>query len=247
MRTIAAPCRRGLLQQPVDLALGADVDAAGRLGEDEHVDAEREDASEDDLLLVAARERGDAARRGGGDHAVARDRVATMRRSARVSSRPLLERRPFQAIEKFSATLRVGRSAERLRSSGTKPIPPRERRARVAQRDLACRRPGRCPCTGSRRRAPCRAPPCRSPTRPATPRISPRRTCSDVGRSAPFSVASPSTSSTASPCRSRAWRSSRRARGRPSSTRVGSRCVSGSGTSPTSWPSRRTVAHEAAA
>ena len=56
---IAAPCSAGSCMQPVDLALGADVDAARRLAEHEHVDAEREDAPEDDLLLVAARERGD--------------------------------------------------------------------------------------------------------------------------------------------------------------------------------------------
>ena len=40
--------------QAVDLGAGADVDAAGRLVEDEHARRAREPAADDDLLLVAA-------------------------------------------------------------------------------------------------------------------------------------------------------------------------------------------------
>ena len=40
----------------VDLGLGADVDAAGRLVEDEHPGAHRQPLAEHDLLLVAAGE-----------------------------------------------------------------------------------------------------------------------------------------------------------------------------------------------
>src|SRR6185436_16605491 len=45
-----------LAQQDVDLLLGAHVDAARRLVEDEHVAVLREPLGDDDLLLVAARE-----------------------------------------------------------------------------------------------------------------------------------------------------------------------------------------------
>ena len=41
---------------PIDLRLGAHVDAAGRLVEDQHPGLHREPLAEDDLLLVAARE-----------------------------------------------------------------------------------------------------------------------------------------------------------------------------------------------
>ena len=53
---IALPCVGELVEQPVDLLLGADVDAAGRLVEDEHVAVLGQPLGEDDLLLVAAGE-----------------------------------------------------------------------------------------------------------------------------------------------------------------------------------------------
>ena len=45
-------------QQPVDFRLGADVDAARRLVDDQHLRPEREPLRQHDLLLVAAAERG---------------------------------------------------------------------------------------------------------------------------------------------------------------------------------------------
>ena len=46
-----------LAHQLVDLVLGADVDAAGRLVEDDHARLHRQPARQHDLLLVAAGER----------------------------------------------------------------------------------------------------------------------------------------------------------------------------------------------
>ena len=65
-----------LLHQAVDLALGADVDAARRLREHQHLGVAVEHPPEHDLLLVAARERSDTALRRGGHDVVALDRRA---------------------------------------------------------------------------------------------------------------------------------------------------------------------------
>ena len=50
---------RGGDQESVDLRLGADVDATGRLVEHQHARLAREPLAEHDLLLVPARERRD--------------------------------------------------------------------------------------------------------------------------------------------------------------------------------------------
>ena len=54
MRMIAEPRRGQLRDDPVDLDLGADVDPAGRLVEDQHARLGRQPLGEHDLLLVAA-------------------------------------------------------------------------------------------------------------------------------------------------------------------------------------------------
>ena len=53
---MALPSRGEVVEKPVDLALGADVDAARRLVEDQDVGVAREPLGDDDLLLVAAGE-----------------------------------------------------------------------------------------------------------------------------------------------------------------------------------------------
>ena len=53
---IARPSRGQLAHQPVDLGLGADVDALRRLVEDQHARLRRQPAGQRDLLLVAAGE-----------------------------------------------------------------------------------------------------------------------------------------------------------------------------------------------
>ena len=51
-----AAVRRHLADQAVDLALGADVDAAGRIVEQEDLGPDLQPLADDDLLLVAAGE-----------------------------------------------------------------------------------------------------------------------------------------------------------------------------------------------
>ena len=57
MRMIAIPSCGELIDHLVDLGLRADVDAAGRLVEDQHAGSGVQPLAEDDLLLVAARQR----------------------------------------------------------------------------------------------------------------------------------------------------------------------------------------------
>ena len=59
-----APFFSSVGEQPVDLRLGADVDADGRLVEDEELGAVVQPFADDDLLLVAARQARAPARRG---------------------------------------------------------------------------------------------------------------------------------------------------------------------------------------
>ena len=56
---IAIPLSRHLVQQVVHLDLGADVDAARRLVDDQDLRPQREPARQHDLLLIAAGEVGD--------------------------------------------------------------------------------------------------------------------------------------------------------------------------------------------
>ena len=73
--------RRELVDERVDLRLGADVDAAGRLVEDQDAAARRQPLGEHDLLLVAARQ-------AGGDDVEARARArAAARSTCRASAR----------------------------------------------------------------------------------------------------------------------------------------------------------------
>ena len=53
-----APFFSSAREQPVDLRLGADIDADGRLVEDEQLGAVVQPFADDDLLLVAARQAG---------------------------------------------------------------------------------------------------------------------------------------------------------------------------------------------
>jgi hypothetical protein len=53
---IDLPCCGQLVEQVIDLALGAHVDAARRLVEDQDLGVGGQPLADDDLLLVAARE-----------------------------------------------------------------------------------------------------------------------------------------------------------------------------------------------
>ena len=183
MTMIAAPRLGALLHQAVDLALGADVDPARRLREHEHLEIAVEDPPEDDLLLVAARERGDAHLRGRGDHVVALDRRADA---------PALRARVQHAGARELARPRDGEvlgHAARGQQRGTACDRPARGRSRWRARSAGARgrRAGRgrarCPRSGSPRRAPGRARPC--PSRPARRRRRSRR----GGRSASWAPA----------------------------------------------------------
>ena len=97
-----APCRRGVADQPVDGGLGADVDALGRLVEEQHPRPAAQPVGEHDLLLVAARQ-------------LAEDRVGARaggRRGARSNRRPRALAGAVAA--RPAASVRAGRSASVL-------------------------------------------------------------------------------------------------------------------------------------
>ena len=123
-----------LLDQPVDLELGADVDAAGRLVQDQDARLARQPAGEHDLLLVAAGElahllldAGRADAPGGGSART------TSRLSAPRSRKPSRETLSGTHKETLSRTLRRSSRASCLRSSGTRPMPARMASAGRAQ------------------------------------------------------------------------------------------------------------------
>ena len=174
--TIPAPPVGHVLDQPVDLALRADVDPARRLAQHDHVRREREPAREDDLLLVAAREVDDRRRqRRRLDRRSARPRrAASLRSSPRVDdargARAGRARRPRGCAGPSASAGSRSASGRRGRGRSRRPSPtPGERR------------PDGLPRTLDRRRSERIAPPSASassflpqPTRPATPTISPR-------------------------------------------------------------------------
>ena len=59
MSRTARPCLGQFVDQRLDLGLGADVDAAGRLVEQQHPRLQAQQAGEQHLLLVAAGELAD--------------------------------------------------------------------------------------------------------------------------------------------------------------------------------------------
>ena len=112
----AAAAQRG--DERVDLLARADVDAAGRLVEEEEARRPLEPLAEHDLLLVAARQRrAPASRRGRGCAArrCARARMAL--------ARDVAARRAASGSARFSATVRASTRPAPLRSSGTSAKP----------------------------------------------------------------------------------------------------------------------------
>ena len=54
-----SPSRQSCVHQPIQLGLGADVDAARRIVEQQHLRLRQQPAADDRLLLIAAAEAGD--------------------------------------------------------------------------------------------------------------------------------------------------------------------------------------------
>ncbi len=109
-----------LAHEPVDLGLGADVDAARGLVDDEQPGLAGQPLAHDDLLLVAAGELVDDLLAAGGDDVELVDHVLR-RRAARLalSTMPKRVSEPRMAIEMFSR-MRIARTSPCVpRSSGT--------------------------------------------------------------------------------------------------------------------------------
>ena len=134
---IDTPSRARLAQQPVDFRLGADVDAARRLVDDQHFRPEREPFRQHHLLLVAAAQgRGpDLDRRRFDLQLLAdrRDRLTLLRaptRARAVEYRPSAGSDTFSRIEK--STTRPGDAA--VLGHEEDPVPDRVLRGRDPQR-----------------------------------------------------------------------------------------------------------------
>ena len=120
--TIADAAGAPAREQRVDVALGADVDAAGRVVEQQDPRLRREPAGDHDLLLVAAAERGDRVARDAPSTIrsrldVARRRRASRGRAARDQPRRASLRRVGSA--KFSRIDSRSKSDSGARSRGT--------------------------------------------------------------------------------------------------------------------------------
>ena len=112
------------LDQSVDLGLGADVDAARRLVEQQDLAFGRDPAGDDGLLLVAAAEQPDRPvdlERPQVD-AGAGCRSPSLR-SARRRMKPRGAKRFIEGSAMLLTTERCGTMPSRLRSSGTRPMP----------------------------------------------------------------------------------------------------------------------------
>ena len=148
------PVADELGDQPVDLGLGADVDAARGLVEQQHPALAQQPAREHDLLLVAARE-------------LARDPVRVVRDgvelaqlvagrallAAAVDQQPAVVKRPRSESVTFLARLQPSSRPCDLRSSGARPDAAAAiADVRPAGRQPACRRRRPRRCRGGRAR-----------------------------------------------------------------------------------------------
>ena len=144
---------RHAVEQLVDLGLGGDVDAAGRLVDDQDLGLERQPARQHHLLLVAAGEVADQLV--GARHADVEASPGSARpgRSARSSTNRAEAERGCRARRAtgWCAPRAPGTSACCLRSSGTRPMPALIASSGERDDDLAARRPGsrRCRCVGA--------------------------------------------------------------------------------------------------
>ena len=177
--TIASPSPASVRTSVVDLLLGADVDAAGRLVEQEHPRPGRQPLADDHLLLVAAGERRRDLLDAGAAHPEATHRLGWPSRAS-----PRAERMPKRASRASDGSVTLSRiDASQMQPLGlavlgderdAEPprVPrrarPRPARPRSGRRRRAVRRWRRTASRGSR----CGP----SPSRPAMPSTSPART-----------------------------------------------------------------------
>ena len=240
--------RRQVVEQRVDVGLGARVDAAGRVVEHHDVRLRREPARDHDLLLVAAGERRDA---------VARRAVADLQQVDVLAEAPAAVALRDDAGRRVACgwsaarSCRGSRAARRCPRSCGRAARRRCRggRRRAASRWTSWRRrrraaPGRGR-AGRGRRACARSAPARGPRAPRRRRSRPRARRSRWGR---WRRAARPRRGAARPCRSRCGRAARAPRPprAPTSAAAAARGWPRCGrASPTTSPLRRTVLRSA--
>ena len=175
----ARPARRLLRDDLVDLRLAADVDAARRLVEQQDVGVLMQQPADRHLLLIPARERAHRLPRASGRERAARESSGACARAWRArSSKPPRA----SAADAWRTGCRRSRAAARAlrpcgpRSRSRRPRARRCGRAHPCARRRAPAHARRCPPAGSSSPNSARTSSVRpEPTRPAMPRISPRR------------------------------------------------------------------------
>ena len=188
MNSTDTPSSHERAHEPLHLGLGADVDAARRLVEDQQPRLGEQPAREQHLLLVAAAERADGLVRVGGPDVERLDPLRdelVLPRGARsaASSRG----RACSARMMFSRTVSSSTSPSVRRFSGQKATASRDRRRAGCASRPARRRSGARPRPRGRRRtagAPSSVRP--EPSRPARPTTSPGATARSNGAIAPL-------------------------------------------------------------
>ncbi len=173
-----------LAQQPVELLLGADIDAARRIVEQDDARLGHQPFGDDDLLLVAARQRRDRiARCADLDLQPRRCRDRSAARSLRaVDERPAWQTASSEAIARLSAIDIGSIRPSVLRSSGTSAMPtaaaspPPESWRRTSRPSTVTRPVDAAQHAEQREQQRCW--PC--PSRPPRPTISPAPTSSEM-------------------------------------------------------------------
>ena len=122
---IAAPASARLAQQHVDLALGADVDAARRVEAEHRLEARREPAGERELLAVAADSRRAWRCRARVDRQLARSRRRPAGARRRMVDRPPAARRGCTAAPRCSRRSAAAAAAPSRGRPGTSTMPAR--------------------------------------------------------------------------------------------------------------------------
>ena len=133
---------RGRAKELVDLEARAGVDAVGRLVRQQHVRLREQRTREENLLLVAARERRDGRLDGRRAHPEALHLLGRQARPrGRARSIPARATRPSARIDVFSRTVSGRKSPSTWRSPGRWTMPRRFALARVRLRDLLAAHP----------------------------------------------------------------------------------------------------------
>ena len=244
----ADPALGRLEQQPVDLGLRADVDAAGRLVEHHHLRARGRATSRAPPSAGCRPRASRRARRGecGADRAGPRSSAATVAPSRPARGGVSRPTREVDAIIRFSSTLICRTSPCRLRSAGTKATPSRDRVLRAAEGDRRGRRPRRALRLVQAEDGLEQLAAARTDEPRKADDLARRHLEVETSRARPGATAARRCSTgLAVGARAPAASKSRRARGRPSARSAAAGRTRPTGPPPTVCPSRRTVMRSA--